>query len=77
MAEIRDLMIGTQVLVSLGDSMHKGVIVEPRPDHQSGEGMVCVKFTPPVPDPKMANRWTNYLTCKADRVELAGVDPTD
>jgi hypothetical protein len=74
-ADINNLRINTGVMAPLGSAMHKGIIVEPPADHPTSESMVCVKFTPPVPDTQKPNHSSTYLTCEADRLELGWSDP--
>jgi hypothetical protein len=71
MANIKDLSIKTRVLAPLGDAMHKGVIVKPPADHPCGtDNMVCVQFTPPVPDDRDSSIFFSYLSCDARRLEI-------
>ena len=44
----KDLTTNIRVMAPLADRMHKGIVVEPPDDHSQRDGMVCVKFTPPV-----------------------------
>ena len=48
MEKATDLSVGVRVMAPVGDVLHRGVIAESPANHPQGEGMVCVKFTPPV-----------------------------
>ena len=67
MEKANDLPAGARVMAPVGDVLHRGVIAESPADHPQGEGMVCVKFTPPV---KTAEPFASidYITCPVDRV---------
>jgi hypothetical protein len=67
MEKANGLSIGVRVMAPVGDVLHRGVIAEPPADHPQGEGMVCVKFTPPV---KTAAPFTSIdcITCPVNRV---------
>jgi hypothetical protein len=67
MNEIKALPIDARVMAPLGDVLYRGIIVEPRADHPRGEGMVCVKFMPPVTAEKPYDS-IDYITCPVDRV---------
>ncbi len=69
MANIEDLAINTRVMVPLGDVLHNGIIVDPPADHPQGEGMICVKFTPPVKTMKPYDS-IDYIPCTASSVTL-------
>jgi uncharacterized membrane protein YfcA len=51
MEKADSLPLGTPIMAPLGDVLYRGVITEPREDHATREGMVCVEFTPPVERP--------------------------
>jgi hypothetical protein len=42
------LPVDTEVMAPLGDVLYRGVVVEAENDHPLGDGMVCVKFVPPI-----------------------------
>ena len=67
MEKANDLPAGARVMAPVGDVLHTGVIAESPADHPQGEGMVCVKFIPPV---KTAEPFASidYITCPVDRV---------
>jgi hypothetical protein len=69
MSKNSGLRINTRVMAPLGEVLHRGVIVEPPVGQPAGEGMVCVKFTPPVKTPGPFNS-INYITCPASRVTI-------
>jgi hypothetical protein len=61
-----NLSINTPVMAPLGDVLRRGVIVEAQEDHPKSEGMVRVKFTPPVTIEPSGS--IDYITCPVDRV---------
>jgi hypothetical protein len=63
MEKADSLPLGTPVMAFLGDVLYRGVIAEPREDHATREGMVCVRFIPPVPIEPSGS--INYITCPA------------
>jgi hypothetical protein len=67
MDDIKDVPINTRVMAPLGDVLHRGIVAEPPADHLGGEGMVCVRFTPPVTTVKPYDS-IDYITCPANRV---------
>jgi hypothetical protein len=69
----KDLTTNIRVMAPLGDQMHKGIIVEPPPDHPRREGTVCVEFTPPVNAVEPYDLIT-HITCEVDCVELGWSD---
>ena len=73
MDDIKDLPVNTRVMAPLGDVLHRGVIAQPRANQRGGEGMICVKFTPPVKTMKPYDS-IDYITCPADRVTLGWFD---
>jgi hypothetical protein len=68
--DIRDLLIGTNVMAPIKGGLYPGVIVEPPADHPNDATMVCVKFMPPVPDGMTPNEWFNYISCQPNRVRI-------
>lgn len=63
------LTINARVMAPLGVVLYRGIAVEPRADNPVGEGMVCVKLTPPVTTAKPYDS-IDYITRPADRVTL-------
>jgi hypothetical protein len=68
-----DLTKIIRVMVSPGDQMHRGIIVEPLEDHPRRNGMIRVKFTPPARAGEPYTEIT-HITCEADCVELGRPD---
>jgi hypothetical protein len=66
---VEDLSINTRVMAPIGDVLHRGIIAEPRADHPLGEGMIYVKFPPPVETMKPFDS-IDYITCAANSVTL-------
>jgi hypothetical protein len=77
MADIKDLPITTHVMAPLGETYYRGVIVEIPPDHSKGENMVCVEFTPAIPDFRNPGEAYINITCNAARVDLGWSDQTE
>ncbi len=71
MNQTKGLPINAHVMAPLGDVLHRGVVVEPRPDHPQGEGMVCVELTPPVKN-RATNRsvWRRHLSGESGDVKM-------
>ena len=68
MEKANDLPVGARVMAPVGDVvLHRRVVAECPEDHPQGEGMVCVKFTPPV---KTDEPFTSIdcVTCPVNRV---------
>jgi hypothetical protein len=66
--DAKNLPINTRVMAPLGDVLHRGVIAEPQTDHPRREGMICVKFTPPVTIEPSGS--IDYITCPVSNVTL-------
>jgi hypothetical protein len=69
----KDLTTNIRVKAPLGDRMHRGVIVESPEDHPRRNGMIRVKFTPPIIAGEPYTEIT-HLTCEADCVEVGWPD---
>jgi hypothetical protein len=67
MNDIEALPINTRVMAPLGDVLYRGIIVEPPADHPPAEGMVWIKFTPPVTAEKPYDS-IDTIVYPADRV---------
>jgi hypothetical protein len=61
MQHAKEIPADTQVMAPLRDVLYRGVVVGPREDHPRGNGMVCVKFTPPIAMEPSGS--INYITC--------------
>ena len=57
---------GALVMAPLGDVLYRGIVVEPRADHASRAGLICVQFTPPVAIEPSGS--INYITWPASDV---------
>jgi len=69
----KELTTYIRVMALLGQQMHRGIIVEPLEGHPRRNGMICVKFTPPVRAGEPHTEITQ-ITCEADCVELGWTD---
>jgi hypothetical protein len=65
----KDLTKNIRVMAPVEDQMYRGIIVEPPESHPRRNGMICVKFTPPVRAGEPYTEIT-HITCEADCVEL-------
>jgi hypothetical protein len=68
-----DLTRNIRVMAPLGDQMHRGIVVEPSDDRPRRNGMVCVKFSPPI-EVTEAGTEVTHVTCEIDCVELGWSD---
>jgi hypothetical protein len=69
----KDLTTNIRVMAPLADRMHRGIIVETPEGHPRGNGMICVKFTPPVTAGEPYTEIT-HITCEADCLEMGWTD---
>jgi hypothetical protein len=55
-------------MAPLGDVLYRGIVVEPEEGNAQGEGMVRVRFTPPIAIEPSGT--INYIICPANDVTI-------